>query len=157
MVVPVGLLRQLATHASTATESPGAAAPLARPADTRVVEELAMNAVLEAERRLGFVPRDVSRQKPGYDIESAIPGTGRLRFIEVKGRVKGADTVTISRNEILTGLNKPDDFILAIVLIDGGSTDVRYVRTPFDKEPDFIATSVNYHLDKLLAKSAVPA
>ena len=75
-----------------------------------------MHAVMEAEERLGFMPRDVSDQKLGYDVESSIPGTGLLRFIEVKGRVRGAKTVTITKNEILTGLNKPDEFILAIVL-----------------------------------------
>jgi hypothetical protein len=26
-------------------------------------------------------------EKLGYDIESRVPGTGKLRFIEVKGRV----------------------------------------------------------------------
>ena len=49
-----------------------------------------MDAVMAAERRLGYVPRDVSAEKLGYDIESAVPGTGRLRFIEVKGRADGA-------------------------------------------------------------------
>ena len=34
---------------------------------------------------------------------------------------------------------------------------VRYVRTPFEKEPDFKATSVNYRLDKLLASAQEPA
>ena len=72
-----------------------------------------MEAVMAAERKLGFVPRDVSKEKRGYDIESSTPA-GRLRFIEVKGRVKDARTVTITKNEILTGFNKPDDFILAI-------------------------------------------
>jgi hypothetical protein len=33
----------------------------------------------------------------------------------VKGRVSGAPTITVTRNEILYSLNKPDDFILAIV------------------------------------------
>ena len=58
-------------------------------------------------------PRDVGDQNLGYDVESAIPNTGLLRFIEVKGRVRGAKTVTVTKNEILTGLNKPDEFILA--------------------------------------------
>ena len=46
--------------------------------------------------------------------------TGRLRFLEVKGRVTGAATITVTKNEILYSLNKPDDFILAIVeFLDG--------------------------------------
>ena len=106
---------------------------------------------------MAYAPRDVSDQNLGYDIESSIPGTGLLRFIEVKGRVTGAKTVTITKNEILTGLNKPDEFILAIVIIDQDTTEVRYCRTPFEKEPDFKATSVNYDLDKLLAQAKEPA
>jgi Protein NO VEIN, C-terminal len=115
-----------------------------------------MRAVMEAEARLGFAPCDVSAEDRGYDIESAIPGTGKLRFIEVKGRIKDAETVTITKNEILTGLNKPDDFILAVAVIDGELVELRYVRRPFGREPDFGVTSVNYDLAGLLAKSEWP-
>ncbi len=34
---------------------------------------------------------------------------------------------------------------------------VHYVREPFDKEPDFKATSVNYDLEKLLTMAREPA
>jgi len=120
------------------------------------VERLAMQAVLAAERQLGYEPRDVSDANCGYDIESRIPNSGRLRFIEVKGRVAGADTVTVTKNEILTGLNKPDDFILALVEVDGDSATPRYVRHPFLREPDFGAASVNYDLRKLMAGADEP-
>src|SRR5205807_5604553 len=83
--------------------------------ETARVERIAMEAVMQAERQLGYLPRDVSAEKCGYDIESAIPGTGKLRFIEVKGRVKDSATVMVTKNEVLTALNKPDDFILAVV------------------------------------------
>ena len=46
------------------------------------------------------------------------PDRMKLRFIEVKGRAEGADTVTITKNEIITGLNKKSDFALAIVQVD---------------------------------------
>jgi SNF2 family DNA or RNA helicase len=121
------------------------------------VEALAMQAVMEAERRIGFEPRDVSRENLGYDVESKIPGTGKLRFIEVKGRVKGASTVTITKNEILTALNKPDDFILAVVEVDGDSAVPRYVDRPFQREPDFGVTSVNYDLGELSSRAGEPA
>jgi|SRR5271157_326797 len=94
---------------------------------------------------------------PELHVESSIPGTGTLRFIEVKGRLAGANTVTITKNEILTALNKPDEFYLAICLVDGDSVDVRYVRQRFEKEPDFQATSVNYYLPALLAQAQEPA
>jgi superfamily II DNA or RNA helicase len=149
MIVPIGLLRKLGGSTN--------ATPPAFAIDTETSERMAMGAVMAIERSLGFAPRDVSDQNLGYDIESAVLGTGMLRFLEVKGRVKGAKTVTITKNEILTGLNKPEQFILAIVVIDQDATSVRYCRTPFEMEPDFKATSVNYDLDKLLARSEEPA
>jgi SNF2 family DNA or RNA helicase len=124
--------------------------------ETARVEALAMAAVMQAEKKLGFAPRDVSKLKCGYDIESAITQEGRLRFIEVKGRVKGATSVTVTKNEVLTALNKPEDFILAIVEVDGEIITPRYVRTPFRKEPDFGVTSVNYDLAELLAHASNP-
>ena len=117
-----------------------------------------MEAVLAAERRLGYEPRDVSADKCGYDIESRVPGTGKLRFIEVKGRVIGAETVTLTKNEILTALNKPEEFVLAVVEVDGDTArQPSYVRQPFTREPDFGVTSVNYNLSKLLARGEMPA
>ena len=65
-------------------------------------------------------------------------------------------TVTVTRREILTALNKPDDFILALVEVDGDSATPRYVRNPFQREPDFAANSVNYELRELIQKSTEP-
>ena len=150
LIVPIGLLRKLGG-------SPPATPPT-NSVETEYSEILAMAAVTEAERRLGHVPKDVSSQNVGYDIESAVVGTGRLRFLEVKGRAAGAKTVTVTKNEILVALNKPDDYILAIVEVDGETTSTpSYVRRPFDKEPDFTVTSVNFDLKKLLAKAQPPS
>ena len=149
LIVPAGLLRKL--------QGKGDALPPTFAQDTEHSERLATQAVMASERRLGYLPRDVSDQNLGYDIESAIPATGLLRFIEVKGRVRGAQSVTITKNEILTCLNKPDEYILALCLIDGENVEVRHVRKPFVREPDFGATSVNYDLDKLLAQAKEPA
>lgn len=148
LVVSQGLLERLRP---TASQKPPTFAQ-----DTERSELLAMQAVMQRERDLGYGPRDVSDKKLGYDIESDIPDTGKLRFIEVKGRVRGADTVTVTSNEIRTALNKPDDFILAIGIVDGDSVDLCYLRRPFEREPDFSATSVNYDLKKLLAKEDDP-
>jgi hypothetical protein len=151
-VVPAGLLARLAPAPTLEKKQPNEP-----PADTKAVELAAMEAVMAAERALGFDPRDVSAAKVGYDVESRIPGTGKLRFIEVKGRVADARTVTITKNEILTALNKPEDYMLALVVVDNSDTDVRYVRTPFAREPDFGVTSVNYDLDELWARGQSPA
>ncbi|MDW7996229.1 MAG: hypothetical protein RMJ46_00935, partial [Bacteroidota bacterium] len=73
------------------------------------------------------------------------------------GRVSGAATVTVTRNEILTSLNKPDDYILAIVeFLEGGGHRVHYVRRPFRREPDFGVTSVNYELRDLMVRAEEP-
>jgi len=146
LVVPMGLLARLGV-----ADGPGLHA-----LETARVERLAMDAVMEAERQLGYEPRDVGAQKLGYDVESAVPGGGPLRFIEVKGRVAGADTVTVTKNEILTALNKLDDFILAIVEVDGKADAPRYVRQPFRREPDFGATGVIYKLGDLLTRAENP-
>jgi hypothetical protein len=112
---------------------------------------------MEIERSLGFEPVDREQDKLGYDIESRVPGTGKLRFIEVKGRVTGAETITITKNEILYSLNKPEDFILAIVeFLDNDSHHVHYLRQPFQREPDFGVTSVNYDFKELLVRAEPP-
>ena len=128
------------------------------PVDTQEVAARARAIVMEEERGLGYEPTDREFDKLGYDIESRVPSTGRLRFIEVKGRASGAATITVTKNEILYSLNKPDDFILAIVeFLDGGSHRVHYLRHPFHREPDFGVTSVNYDFAKLLARAEAPA
>jgi SNF2 family DNA or RNA helicase len=129
LVVPMGLLAALAGRPpETAAAS----------ADHQAAAALARAIVMEAERSLGFDPTDRELEKLGYDIESRVPGTGKLRFIEVKGRAAGASTITVTKNEILYSLNKPEDFILGIVEFrDGGAHRVHYVRSPFRREPDF--------------------
>jgi hypothetical protein len=112
---------------------------------------------MEVERRLGFEPTDRETDRLGYDIESRDARTGRLRFLEVKGRVSGAETITVTKNEILTSLNKPEDFILALVeFLAGEEHRVRYLREPFKREPDFGVTSVNYDFAELLARAEAP-
>ena len=109
------------------------------------------------ERSLAFEPVDRAFEKLGYDIESKDPKTGKLRFIEVKGRASGEHALTVSRNEILYSLNTPDDFILGMVeFVQDGSHKVHYLRQPFQREPDFHVTSVNYSFPELLARAEPP-
>src|SRR5881628_2682261 len=120
LVVPVGLIALMT----------GRPAPALAPSpDTQAAAARARAAVMEIERRLGFEPTDRETEKLGYDIESRVPGTGKLRFIEVKGRAASAETITVTKNEILYSFNKPDDFILGIVEFhDDGTHRVHYVR-----------------------------
>lgn len=152
LVIPAGLLVQLT----------GSSGTFSADAETRKqTERAAMQAVMEIERSLGFFPFDVSVQKVGYDIESRIPANKRepdgpmLRLIEVKGRTAGAATVTVSKNEILTALNKPEDYILALVEVDGATVKTTYLKKPFREKPDFAAASVNYKITDLMNQSEI--
>jgi SNF2 family DNA or RNA helicase len=148
LVVPIGLIRAMTGSVRSAEKSV---------VDTQTSAARARSIVMDLERSLGFEPIDRESEKLGYDVESRIPGTGKLRFIEVKGRVTGAETITVTRNEILFSLNKPDDFILAIVEFDGERVRTHYIRQPFRREPDFGVTSVNYGFTELLALRSDPS
>ena len=143
LVIPIGLLNKLQNKA-----------PSLFARQTKAVEGAAMQAVMDHEQRLGYNPKDVSAAKLGWDIESQA-GEGKLRFIEVKGRVEGATTVTVTKKEILAALNKPEDFILSVVevIFDGDravGTEPVYIKRPFQREPDFAAVSVNYEIKELV-------
>ena len=149
VVVPKGLLNEIAglkEHQS------------ATAADTQAIAARARAIVMAVERKLGFDPTDREFERLGYDIESRVPETGRLRLIEVKGRVEGAPSISVTRNEILVSLNRPDDYILAIVVFaEKGGHQVRYLRQPFRREPDFEVTKVDYSLAGLLQRAGEPS
>ena len=150
LIVPQSLL--------DAASDPEPAAPVTfSQADRERIDRLAVAAVMEVERKLGREPKEMPHENPGYDIESKDPNTNQLLFIEVKGKSADATTVTVSKTQIFTAFNKPDNFILAIVEVDGDTAkEPRYIREPFQKEPDFGVTSVNYNLSELLARSEPP-
>jgi hypothetical protein len=151
VVVPQGLLERL--------RGERAADPSDYARMSERVERLAVEAVMATERRLGREPVEMPRNNPGFDIRSKDPRTGDIYFIEVKGRIKGAEVVTVTRNEILTALNKPDRFILALVEVgEDESTDVRYLTHPFAGTQDayFGVTSVNYDWAALFRRGAGP-
>ena len=148
LVIPMGLLLQRRGE-------PGWTAD----ADSRKrVEQVAMQAVMNAERALGHDVFDVSAQKCGWDVTSIPqPQDGKLaptKHIEVKGRAKGQSTITVTRNEIMYALNQSDKFVLAIVLVDGDSHEgPYYVHNPFTTEPDWAVCSLNLDLEQLLARA----
>jgi superfamily II DNA or RNA helicase len=149
LIVPAGLVAAMSGLPLSAAAKAAA--------DTQASAAKARAVIMEIERRLGFEPVDREFEKLGYDIESRVPGTGKLRFIEVKGRNSEADTITVTKNEILYSLNKPDEFILAIVEFRPDDTHrVHYVRKPFQREPDFGASSVNYDFAELIARAEEP-
>ena len=148
LVIPQGLLAQLKGEAPAGIDA----------AARKRVEHIAMQAVMQLEQSLGHDVKDVSAEKCGWDITSQPPKTDKhlalARHIEVKGRSKGQSTITVSRNEIIYGLNQTEQFILAIVIVEGESYEgPYYLKNPFKQEPDFGVASINYDLDELLSKS----
>ena len=144
LVIPAGLLMQRKGQSGWSAD----AAARAR------VERIAMETVMAHERAQGCTVVDVSAQKCGWDVTSIPPDVdGQIppsRHIEVKGRAKGQDTITVTRNEILYALNQADKFILGIVIVDGDTADgPHYVRRPFTQEPDWAVTSINLDLGQL--------
>jgi superfamily II DNA or RNA helicase len=153
LIVPSGLLRKL--RGETQAPDTFSADAVARSR----IEQLAMEAVRRSEEARGCRVVDVSAQKCGWDITSYLPAVNGkqplARHIEVKGRAKGADTITVTRNEILYALNQADKFHLAIVLVDENEqTDgPHFVANPFDSEPGWGVSSINYNLGDLLARA----
>jgi superfamily II DNA or RNA helicase len=141
LVIPVGLL----LAADGEAEEAGADA-----AARKRVELLAMNAVFEAEKALGRMPRDVSIQRGlGYDIES-MDDKGDLFFIEVKGRADGVDSVTLTINEVNTGRNSPHRFRLALVTVTGDQAAAPVYVSGIDwGVPGFAETQKTYNLHQL--------
>jgi hypothetical protein len=155
LIVPSGLLRKLRGETQAPDTFSADAAARSR------IEQLAMEAVRRAEESRGCRVVDVSAQKCGWDITSYLPAVDgkqpQARHIEVKGRAKGADTITVTRNEILYALNQADKFHLAIVLVDENEQidGPHFVANPFDSEPGWGVSSINYNLGDLLSRATL--
>ena len=156
LIVPAGLMNKLRGDEPV---DPAAAAFAADAAARSRIERLAMRAVQNAEEARGCRVVDVSADKCGWDLSSYPPAiNGKQpdpRHIEVKGRVQGASTVTITRNEMLYAFNQGDKFVLAIALVGEGDVidGPHYIRNPFDREPGWGVASINFNLGDLLAKA----
>ncbi|HMQ30423.1 MAG TPA: helicase-related protein [Chloroflexaceae bacterium] len=151
VVVPIGLIAAIT----------GRPLPAGHPVDTQASAARARSAVMAVERDLGFTPVDREFEQLGYDIESRDPTTGQMRFIEVKGRIAGAETITVTKNEILYSLNKPDHYILALVEFQpDGTHQVYYLRRPFvgrGVTTDFNGASINFPFADLRALATRPS
>ncbi len=152
LVIPQGLLASRKGETQFAVDAESRAR----------IERVAMNAVMDVEQKLGHEVKDVGDEKCGWDVTARPPvdDNGVVkddRHIEVKGRSKGQTTITVSRNEIIYGLNQSEKFILAIVIVDGDRFEGPfYIKNPFTVEPDFGVASINYDLSDLLSKAVSP-
>jgi superfamily II DNA or RNA helicase len=151
LIVPAGLL---------AAERGAAATDIANHARERTItERAAVDAVMSVEERLGRHAIEMPPNNKGYDIESK-DDDGTLWFIEVKGRIAGADTFTITRSEIGVGRNKPDTHILALVEVEEATArELRYLRKAFEDVGDlpFDTISVNLAWKKYFDRAGAPS
>lgn len=114
--------------------------------NTEEVERRAVEATLAAERALGRMPEEMVRNNPGYDIRST-DSDGRVFYIEVKGRIEGSDTFTITTNEVTFAQTQGERHRLAMVRVSTAGPDhdrLRYVTGAFDHmEPSDTTRSLN--------------
>jgi SNF2 family DNA or RNA helicase len=155
LIVPAGLMTKLRGDEPI---DPVAATFAVDAAARKRIELLAMEAVRRAEEAKGCRVVDVSAAKCGWDLTSYPPAVNgkqpEPRHIEVKGRIKGASTITVTRNEMIYAFNQGDKFVLAIALVDERDAvdGPHYIRNPFDREPGWGIASINYDLGDLLAR-----
>jgi superfamily II DNA or RNA helicase len=152
LVIPQGLLDKLLGRST--------AAPPLYPQNTALTDRRAVDAVLAAERDLGRDPQEMPHNNPGYDVQSRA-GDGHLVFIEVKGRVTGAENFWVTKTEALTGKNAAAGFRLALVSVhpDRPESDkVRYIVDPFRDVDfgDFAATGIIGDWGKEWARGGEP-
>lgn len=114
--------------------------------NTEEVERRAVEATLAAERALGRTPEEMARNNPGYDIRST-DADGRVFYIEVKGRIEGSDTFTITANEVTFARTQDVRHRLALVSVSTRGPDhdqLRYVTDAFEHmEPSDTTRSLN--------------
>ena len=119
--------------------------------------------VLAAERALGRTPEEQAHNNPGFDVLSR-PAEGAGIRIEVKARIEGSDTFTITRTEVLTALNAAPDHRLALVRVSASGPqhdEVRYISNAFEGvEPawltDFDVVSQNLSWNDWWARGGKP-
>ena len=158
LVIPAGMLA--AVTAGPASEQT-VEAPL-HAVERKEVERRAVDAVLAAEERLRGKPAtEMPPNNPGYDIRSATPNDSPL-FIEVKGRISGADTFVVTQNELRFAANVPESYILAMVAVSPLGPDhdeVRYLRHPYgaDLVLPFAAVAATLDWSNYFARGGSPA
>ena len=118
--------------------------------------------------------RDGGGARPGLRADRPRVRAARLRHREPRARHgsaalhrgqrarrPGRTSITVTKNEILTSLNKPEDFILAMVeYLDDEHHRLHYLRRPFERSgvtTDFNGASVNFPFADLLTRAGEPS
>lgn len=100
----------------------------------KAVERRAVDMVMDLEKARGRIPEEQARNNKGFDIISRSADNGHAMFIEVKGRIEGADTFLVTTSELSFGQTQGANHILALVRVSTNGPEhdeVRYVSDPF--------------------------
>ena len=123
------------------------------------IEKLSMDFVIRYETRKGHLPKDVSKEKLGWDIESYHErDRSEINLIEVKGLSIDRNDVIITRNEILKALNSPN-YVLFIVKIDNDQPKKAYfidnknLKKLF-RNPGFAEISCSLDMKKIISMAS---
>ena len=158
-VVTAALVLPASMVAGSGEEEP--VAPAKEPTlSSEEVERRAVDRTLAEEQALGRDPQEMDHWNEGFDIRSRAQD-GESVWIEVKGRIDGADDFHVTRSEILQGLNTQPRHRLALVRVspDGPEHDeIRYLgeafaNTSIDK---FEVTRVTFKWKTMWEKGQAP-
>lgn len=115
---------------------------------------------MRVERALGRSPQEMPHSNPGFDISST-DGAGNRVFIEVKGRIEGAPTFTVTANEVAFAHTQEGHHVLALVSVSprGAAHDqLRYVYDAFAHiDPTVTTLSYNERWNKYWQRGIGPA
>ena len=127
----------------------GAFAVLPAPApdelvESEEVERIGMEVAMAYERQAGRLPEDVSAEKVGYDIRSALPDGSEMRYIEVKARA-GTGKIALTQNEWFAAQRLGDEYWLYVV-VDAATQPALYlIQDPAAHlEPEEVVQVVRY-------------
>jgi hypothetical protein len=99
----------------------------------KLVERRAVDLVLSQERDLGRQPIEMPQNNRGYDVRST-SRSGEIIYLEVKGRIAGSETFTITASEVSFAQTQGESHRLALVSVspEGAAFDeVRYLSEAF--------------------------
>ena len=130
---------------ATVEEKPKRGFPMRRDEE---VERVAMEKVMEFERKRGWTPYDVSQDGEHYDIRSESP-TGEKRFIEAKGRAQSGPII-ITGPEVDKLKQLSDRAYLYIVTFCKGEHPLlRIIQDPMQQlSPEMLYRQVQYLVEE---------
>lgn len=124
------------------------------------IEQLAMRTVIRDQQAKGCRVVDVSADRCGWHITSySLANVGGSQPDPLHIEPKCANTLTVTRTEILYTINQGNKFELAIVFVNPDDSTERpfYITNPLQREPDCGPASVTYNIRKLLASRRPPS